>query len=467
MERMRPEFMAWRARIDPDDEDDEALAARFLADLPTADAALLGERGAEFVAGVAWEALRQPEGYLRDAALLFREWDFPVAGVACPRRCGSAGSTRRRSRPRAVVDRAAAGRRGSTSLPGTTHLADPAHPVAGDPAELSQAANRDGLTARRRRRASGGLLVRRRPAPAAAPRCAPARGTSPRPGAGRSRAVARRHDQARVARPARRSRSPAARGSTIAAASAARSVASMPCSPATARSRARCASYAARSASWSTASARQHVRLAVLQRRVGVRLVPRRPARPSCGSARPSGSRGEVGVEVAGELVVQHRQLVGLRQRRHLDDASRRGRAAPAGRREDLAVARVAGPRARAAPRAGRRRSAPAASALGVVARRPARRAGPPRRRRCGTSARRSPGCVAIGRMPAPGTRPSVGLSPTRLCASRGQRIEPSVSVPTVTVASPSAAAAPEPLLEPLGVRLTSYGLSTWPPSDE
>jgi pimeloyl-ACP methyl ester carboxylesterase len=84
MGRLRPGFEVWRAKIDPDDEDDEALAARFLTDLPEADAALLGERGTEFVAGVVWEALRQPEGYLRDAALLFREWDFRVGDVACP-----------------------------------------------------------------------------------------------------------------------------------------------------------------------------------------------------------------------------------------------------------------------------------------------------------------------------------------------------------------------------------------------
>ena len=74
---------------------------------------------------------------------------------------------------------------------------------------------------------------------------------------------------------------------------------------------------------------------------------------------------------------------------------------------------------------------------------------------------------LAIGRMPAPGTRPSVGLTPTRLWDVAGLRIEPSVSVPTVTVASPSAAAAPDPELDPLGLRLTSYGFSTCPPSDE
>ena len=56
---------------------------------------------------------------------------------------------------------------------------------------------------------------------------------------------------------------------------------------------------------------------------------------------------------------------------------------------------------------------------------------------------------------------------PTRLCWSAGLVIEPSVSVPIVSGARPSAAAAPDPLLDPLGVIDVSYGLSTWPPSDE
>ena len=84
MERMAPEFLAWRARIDPDDEDDEALAARFLAELPEADAALLAPFGADVVGGLAWEALTKPDGYLRDAALLMRPWDFDVADLRCP-----------------------------------------------------------------------------------------------------------------------------------------------------------------------------------------------------------------------------------------------------------------------------------------------------------------------------------------------------------------------------------------------
>ena len=84
VERMRPEFMRWRAGIDPDDEDDEALAGRFLEALPPADAALLRPLGTETVAAMIWEAVTKPQGYLRDAALLFRPWDFEVSDVRCP-----------------------------------------------------------------------------------------------------------------------------------------------------------------------------------------------------------------------------------------------------------------------------------------------------------------------------------------------------------------------------------------------
>lgn len=86
MERMRPEFMAWRAGIDPEDEaeDDAALAARFLAELPASDAALLRAYDDEFLGNLVWEALIKPEGYLRDAALLLREWDFDPSRVRCP-----------------------------------------------------------------------------------------------------------------------------------------------------------------------------------------------------------------------------------------------------------------------------------------------------------------------------------------------------------------------------------------------
>ena len=84
VERIRPGFMAWRAKVDPDDEDDAALAARFLAELPPADSALLNEYDDEFVAYIAYEALVKPDGYLRDAALLSREWDFDASAIVCP-----------------------------------------------------------------------------------------------------------------------------------------------------------------------------------------------------------------------------------------------------------------------------------------------------------------------------------------------------------------------------------------------
>jgi pimeloyl-ACP methyl ester carboxylesterase len=84
VERLRPEFMAWRAKIDPDDEDDAALAARFLAELPEADARALRDFDDEFVAYLAFESLVKPEGYLRDAALLFRTWDYDPAAISCP-----------------------------------------------------------------------------------------------------------------------------------------------------------------------------------------------------------------------------------------------------------------------------------------------------------------------------------------------------------------------------------------------
>ena len=134
MARLSPEFMAWRARIDPDDEDDAALAGRFLAELPPADAAAL--RGmlaevaqvldygsdVELAAGMAWDALVEPQGYLRDAALLLRTWDFDPEAVACPVRlwCGdqdekalSAATWWADRLPQAQVD----------VLPDTTHLA--------------------------------------------------------------------------------------------------------------------------------------------------------------------------------------------------------------------------------------------------------------------------------------------------------------------------------------------------------
>src|SRR5215813_14918707 len=69
-----------------------------------------------------------------------------------------------------------------------------------------------------------------------------------------------------------------------------------------------------------------------------------------------------------------------------------------------------------------------------------------------------------IGTTPVRLTRPSVGLIPTSSFVPEGQTIEPSVSVPMVTVARSAAAATADPLEEPHGLRSNTYGLFVWPP---
>ena len=69
-----------------------------------------------------------------------------------------------------------------------------------------------------------------------------------------------------------------------------------------------------------------------------------------------------------------------------------------------------------------------------------------------------------MGTMPRRLTRPLVGLRPTMPQALAGQTIEPSVSVPTATGASPAATPAAEPELDPDGLRSSAYGLAVWPP---
>lgn len=85
METARPQFEDFVAQVAPDDADDEALTRRWLAMLPAADAALV--RAISTVGQVAAsvrEALVQREGYLRDAALAFREWAVDPRTVRCP-----------------------------------------------------------------------------------------------------------------------------------------------------------------------------------------------------------------------------------------------------------------------------------------------------------------------------------------------------------------------------------------------
>src|SRR2546426_995922 len=70
----------------------------------------------------------------------------------------------------------------------------------------------------------------------------------------------------------------------------------------------------------------------------------------------------------------------------------------------------------------------------------------------------------AIGMMPARLTRPSVGLMPTIPFAEDGQTTDPSVSVPIATAQRLAATAAPEPELEPHGLRSSAYGFFVCPP---
>src|SRR3954469_19872913 len=71
---------------------------------------------------------------------------------------------------------------------------------------------------------------------------------------------------------------------------------------------------------------------------------------------------------------------------------------------------------------------------------------------------------LETGTTPAVDTVPTVGLIPTQPLSAAGQVIEPSVSVPTASRASPAATAAPLPELEPPEERLSAYGLRVSPP---
>src|SRR5476649_118171 len=69
-----------------------------------------------------------------------------------------------------------------------------------------------------------------------------------------------------------------------------------------------------------------------------------------------------------------------------------------------------------------------------------------------------------MGTMPLRLRSPSVGLMPTRPLLFDGDTIEPSVSVPTAAALRLAATAAPDPELEPDGLRSSAYGLCVCPP---
>src|ERR1700724_829848 len=69
-----------------------------------------------------------------------------------------------------------------------------------------------------------------------------------------------------------------------------------------------------------------------------------------------------------------------------------------------------------------------------------------------------------MGTTPALLVSPTVGLMATTPFALPGQTMLPSVSEPNDTVAKYAEAAAPDPELEPQGLRSIPYGLCAWPP---
>jgi pimeloyl-ACP methyl ester carboxylesterase len=83
VELVRPDFETWLARVAIDDTD-EALAGRWRAGLDPRDATLLEPMTDGEVAASIREALSDPRGYLRDAAVAFRRWELPTDAVRCP-----------------------------------------------------------------------------------------------------------------------------------------------------------------------------------------------------------------------------------------------------------------------------------------------------------------------------------------------------------------------------------------------
>ena len=121
VERFRPEFAEWVRSVDPDLPHDSALAERWRSGLPHPDAALLAALTDHAVAAAIREALAQHDGYLRDAALAFRNWDRRPDEVTCPTHLWYGETTPPSRSPRARSLRSSSRSR-LVVRPGTTHL---------------------------------------------------------------------------------------------------------------------------------------------------------------------------------------------------------------------------------------------------------------------------------------------------------------------------------------------------------
>ena len=209
----------------------------------------------------------------------------------------------------------------------------------------------------------------------------------------------------------------------MAAASAMASVASMPCSPATARSRARRTTYAACSASWSTASA------------CSSSTCPNLSARSACASFHATSSRIDRTGAPSGRVAryasrsranswisTGNSSVSG--SARHLDQHRAPLAQHVQGRVEDLAPPARAGRSGSGgrASRTPRRVSGPDPSPYVSPASTPSSAAASATVRHIGPA---QSWLVAMGRMPRPGTRPSVGLRPTRLWLRRRRQDRP------------------------------------------
>ena len=80
---MRPDFEQYVEDLDPGDPDDQALTTRWMRGIDPHDADLLDSLAVDELARSVREALEQPDGYLRDAAVTFRAWDFRPEAVTC------------------------------------------------------------------------------------------------------------------------------------------------------------------------------------------------------------------------------------------------------------------------------------------------------------------------------------------------------------------------------------------------
>jgi pimeloyl-ACP methyl ester carboxylesterase len=81
VEMLRPEYETFLAQMRVPRQE---LAARWTAQLSTTDRELLDVVPEAVLAAQAEEALARPDGYLRDAAALFRPWEFDTSLIRCP-----------------------------------------------------------------------------------------------------------------------------------------------------------------------------------------------------------------------------------------------------------------------------------------------------------------------------------------------------------------------------------------------